>query len=81
MKMGPSFRNEYGSAIDAPINAICYELTDGGDLVRGKSHTHVALESHVWSQVLKYYDLKHYSRKRVAQEVKRWLEVVEKQEE
>jgi hypothetical protein len=60
-----------------PINAICYELTEGGELVRGKPHTWEALKSHVWHQVGLYEDLKNYTQGEVNRFVTTWLQVVE----
>jgi hypothetical protein len=71
--MSTLFRDEYGRAVDLPVNAICYELTSGGDLVRGKPHTWEALRSHAWQAVQRYPDLKHLTQAYVDEQVTAWL--------
>jgi hypothetical protein len=76
--MKRSFKDEYGSAVDLPANAIAYELTNGGDLVRGKPHTWEPLKSHVWQAVQSYDDLRHLTQAKIDADVTYWLEWNEK---
>lgn len=73
----PRFYDEYGPAITLPVNAIAYQLSDGGDLVRGKPHTFEALKSHVWEKYQSYGDLNPLTRLEVNRKMDRWLEANE----
>ena len=75
------FADEYGQAVDAPINALAYELSEGGDLVRGKPHTHTALKSHVWQTLQRYDIAARFDRREVDRRMDLWLKVNEERNE
>ncbi len=66
------FRDEYGSAVSLPVNAIAYELTNGGDTVRGKPEEFPALLAHVWREVQSFDDL-YLSEMQVQKAMETWL--------
>jgi hypothetical protein len=78
--MKQSFYDQYGRAIDKPINAIAYELSNGGDKVRGKRHLWSQLAFDVTQECNKYHDLRHYTAQHIVRELKYWLEVNETKE-
>jgi hypothetical protein len=69
-------RDKYRGA-DNLINAICYDITEGGNLVKDKPHTHEALKSHVWQATQTYSDLNHLKQTHVNYMVQVWLDVIE----
>jgi hypothetical protein len=70
----PSYKNEYGEGIDMPINAFCYELTNGGDLVRGQRHKWRALILKVQAQAKRYRDTNHLAKDEIERKVRAWLD-------
>lgn len=78
------FCDEYGPAVDKPVNALCYDLTQGGDDVRGKPETWEALKESVWRRTQEYADLVHRQRRGpygTDKEVDRWLAVNERRDD
>lgn len=78
--MKPSFFAEYGAAIGSPINAIAYELTDGGDTVRGQPSLWPMLEHDVIMETRKYRETENYTVGQIVYQLKTWLDVNEKKE-
>lgn len=78
MAVKPSFYDEYGRAIDIPVNAVAYELTNGGDTVRNKRHLWPMLAFEVTMELNKYREFKDLAAQEIVYRLKTWLEVNEK---
>jgi hypothetical protein len=76
--MKPSFYDEYGNAIDVPVFAVAYELTNGGDSVRGKRHLWSQLAFDVTNELNKYREFNDLTSQQIVFRLKQWLEVNEK---
>jgi len=68
----PLFRDK--NPADMPVNAICYDLTDGGDTVRGKPYLWDKLRTLAFLRAQLYRDLEHLTVSDVDRQVNRWLE-------
>lgn len=78
--MKPSFYDEYGSAIDKPINAIAYELTSGGDKIRNKPELWSQLAFDVVTEMNKYREFNSLTVQQITGALKQWIDVNEKKE-
>ncbi len=81
MAVKPSFYDEYGEygqAIDMPVNAVAYELTNGGDTVRNKHHLWPQLAYDVTVELNKYREFNNLTAREITYRLKTWLEVNEK---
>jgi hypothetical protein len=76
--MKPSFYDDYGRAIDIPVNAVAYELTNGGDTVRNKRQLWPQLAYDVTMELNKYREFNNLTAQEITYRLKTWLEVNEK---
>lgn len=74
------FRDEYGTAVDLPVNAVAYELTDGGDRVRHRPDLWPDLQRDVVAEIRRFSDLDHLTDRAIQRHLERWLEVNEGKE-
>ena len=72
----PSFKKDYGR-VNNPINAIIYELTNGGETVLRNPKAWHELRVRTYNVTRIYPELSHYSRGRVYGAVDVWLWVNE----
>jgi hypothetical protein len=75
--MTKSFRDEYGAAVDLPVNAVAYEMTDGGDTVRHRPDLWPDLQRDVVAEIRRFPDLGHMTDRDIQRHLERWLEVNE----
>ncbi len=78
--MTRSFRDEYGPAVDLPVNAVAYELTEGGDTVRHRPDLWPDLRRDVVAEIRRFSDLDHLTERAIQQHLEKWLVVNEGKE-
>jgi len=75
--MTKSFRDEYGTAVDLPVNAVAYELTNGGDAVRHRPDLWPDLARDVIAEIRRFADLDHMTETTIKARLATWLDVNE----
>lgn len=78
--MTKSFRDEYGTAVDLPVNAVAYELTEGGDTVRHRPDLWPDLQRDVVAEIRRFSDLDHLTEQAIQHRLDKWLAVNEGEE-
>jgi len=73
--------DEFGRTVSNYISAMCYELTDGGDKVRGNPDSWYALKQQVKVECAKYEETQYYSEDMIFRYVDHWLKINENKDD
>jgi hypothetical protein len=71
------YRDQFPN-VDNVVDALLYDLTDGGDTVRGKSWLTPALKSHMRHLCKLYHETHFLSPETINKQIDLWLSVNEK---